>query len=84
MSCVPCNHHLTELGVCVLCVCVHVKRLVDASEMVPTYGTDHGEFRGFVEGGWEACGNKDGTLDLTTLTEKENLCVCVCVCVQVI
>ncbi|CAI8015335.1 Glucokinase regulatory protein [Geodia barretti] len=36
--------------------------LVDASEMVPTYGVGLEEFRGFVAGGWEGCGNTEGDL----------------------
>jgi N-acetylmuramic acid 6-phosphate (MurNAc-6-P) etherase len=36
--------------------------LVDASEMVDTYGASLEEVRGFVVGGWEACRNSEGDL----------------------
>jgi hypothetical protein len=34
--------------------------LIDASEMVDTYGCDVDEVRGFLHGGWEAMDNADG------------------------
>ena len=44
---------------------------VDSSEMVSTFGSSRHEVRGFVEGGWEVCMNREG----------KRMCVCVCVCV---
>ncbi len=35
-------------------------RFIDSSEMVSTYGSSPHEVRGFVEGGWSTCSNKDG------------------------
>ena len=34
--------------------------IIDASEMVDTYGADADEVRGFLQGGWEAMGNHTG------------------------
>ena len=34
--------------------------IVDASEMVPTYGAGPEEVRGFVEGGWQTLQNTEG------------------------
>ncbi|XP_065830844.1 glucokinase regulatory protein-like [Oscarella lobularis] len=36
--------------------------LVDGSEMVDTYGAGLDEIRGFVDGGWAVCRNKEGDL----------------------
>ena len=33
---------------------------IDGSEMVATFGSSLDEFRGFLEGGWETCQNRDG------------------------
>ena len=38
----------------------HYCSLIDSSEMVDTYGAALDEVRGFVLGGWEACGNHEG------------------------
>ena len=48
-----CVHPLIDIILCSL-------SFVDASEMVATYGARLGEIRGFVVGGWEACGNTEG------------------------
>ena len=34
--------------------------LIDASEMVDTYGAGLEEIRGFLQGGWGACMNAEG------------------------
>ena len=39
---------------------IHYCSLIDSSEMVDTYGAALDEVRGFVLGGWEACGNHEG------------------------
>ena len=33
---------------------------IDSSEMVSTFGSSLDEVRGFMEGGWENCQNRDG------------------------
>jgi len=42
----------------------HYCSLIDSSEMVDTYGAALDEVRGFVLGGWEACGNHEGLLHM--------------------
>ncbi|XP_065179250.1 glucokinase regulatory protein-like isoform X1 [Sycon ciliatum] len=39
--------------------------LIDASEMVDTFGTSADEVRGFVEDGWAICANEQGDLSST-------------------
>ena len=33
---------------------------IDSSEMVSTFGSSPHKYRGFVEGGWETCQNREG------------------------
>lgn len=33
---------------------------IDSSEMVSTFGSSPHEVRGFVEGGWQTCENREG------------------------
>ncbi len=48
--------HLYYLGAQLL----GIVGFVDSSEMVSTFGSSPREFRGFVEGGWAACENREG------------------------
>ncbi|KAJ3584124.1 hypothetical protein NHX12_014620 [Muraenolepis orangiensis] len=36
--------------------------LMDASECIPTFGADYEDVRGFISGGYQSLGNKDGPL----------------------
>ncbi|CAL8307545.1 unnamed protein product [Merluccius merluccius] len=36
--------------------------LIDASECIPTFGADYEDVRGFISGGYQSLGNKDGPL----------------------
>lgn len=50
--------HLYYLGACLF----GVVGFIDSSEMVSTFGSSPHEVRGFVEGGWTACQNRDGEI----------------------
>ncbi len=39
---------------------------IDSSEMVSTFGSSPHEIRGFVEGGWETCRNREGEEKMRT------------------
>lgn len=50
------NGHVYYLGVQLF----GIVGLIDSSEMVSTFGSSPHEVRGFVEGGWETCQNREG------------------------